>query len=184
MRVKGVYLFTKMARANRNADKTLYILGDQDSSMYRWYTAHVGTPLFDGTSYYIGSSIWDSRYKEEMDVARAWLKENKEQLIDDLHRAEIQSIVDKYAKGTILDWELDAINFTRADIRLPMVVPGITTTPLDEIVDSHIEGYFTIKGNEIPRYKIYTILGTVLVRDKSKHLITFSTPEGVVKVNI
>ena len=45
-----------------------------------------------------------------------------------------------------------------------------------------ISEYYVYKGKERPRFKLTRICGTVLDKDKNKHIVTLLTPSGVVGV--
>lgn len=62
---------------------------------------------------------------------------------------------------------------------MPITISSIQHIPNDEVI-----GTFNIKGKIFPKYNIRHIIGTVLDSDKMKHLVTFSTPEGVIQVKV
>ena len=91
---------------------------------------------------------------------------------------------DKYGDGNKLSWEIDSLGFYHSGHELEGVGE---TLPIDisivkDIVEGQLAGYFMIKGQAIPELKIHHILGTVLDKDKMKHIVYFSTPDGVLGV--
>ena len=58
----------------------------------------------------------------------------------------------------------------------------IDDSVLNDIVEGAIDGFFLIKGKQIPKMKLYTLAGTVIDRDKVKGLVTMQTPDGVVNI--
>ena len=91
---------------------------------------------------------------------------------------------EKYAKGTISAWEMQALCFYYHNHELNDVDVnryGISDFfKLDE--KSEVERYITRKGIDIPIYKIHKIVGTVIAKKDSKATITLLTPTGVVSV--
>ena len=50
--------------------------------------------------------------------------------------------------------------------------------------EPQVSEYYTYRGKEKPRFKLTRICGTVLDKDKNKHMITLLTTSGVVTVKL
>ena len=48
--------------------------------------------------------------------------------------------------------------------------------------EPQISEYYVYRGQEKPRFKLTRICGTVLDKDKNKHIVTLLTPSGVVTI--
>ena len=60
----------------------------------------------------------------------------------------------------------------------------IQVSRLSDLRENEIEGFWTIKGKQVPRYRLHTIIGAVIDKDKTKGLVTLSTPDGVIDVKV
>ena len=92
----------------------------------------------------------------------------------------------KYCNGDELQWELDSVNFYFDGHPLTKVIPqlGVEVNFLEEVVEGAPDGFFLIKGKQIPKMKLYTLAGTVIDRDKVKGLVTLQTVDGVVSLKV
>lgn len=185
---KEMFLFTKALRRNRDENKFYYILDDSmDRDLLQ--DIEVKTMRLDNDRIVevISSAVWDKRYYEpSMNKVRLYLQKNHDTLLDQLNTTLFKEEWDKYAFGGELQWELDSINFYHTGHPLENVAEAISIpiTPLNEVIEGEVEGFFLIKGKEIPRMRLYSIIGTVLDRDTTKGIVTIQTPQGVVSVKI
>ena len=93
-------------------------------------------------------------------------------------------MADKYAKGNISTWEMESINFYYHQHELAMFqhnFDDFSLLPEEPEIDY---SFTTNNGQEIKVYKIHTIIGTVIDKDKTRNTITLLTPTGVVLVRI
>jgi hypothetical protein len=130
----------------------------------------------------IGESWWDNIYELMMNKVRSWLKLNEKTLLTQLNSTLYNEEFEKYAKGDILDWELEALNFFHSGHPLHNIELPIEITKLADINEGEIVGFFSIQGKQIPELKLATIIGTVIDKDKVKSIVTLSTPDGVIDV--
>jgi DNA polymerase-3 subunit alpha len=90
----------------------------------------------------------------------------------------------KYCTGNISSWEMDSLSFYYHEHELSNInktrynITNFTDMPEQPIV----EGEYIKKGRVFSKYRLYKIVGTVLDRDKNKHIVTLLTPNGVVGV--
>jgi DNA polymerase-3 subunit alpha len=132
----------------------------------------------------ISDSWWDRVYNIYMDTIRAWIKSNMQTLLKKLNEALYNAEHEKYASGTILDWELEALSFFYSGHPLKGVSIPYDFDRLSDVKDEEIIGFFPIKGKKIPELKLYSLVGTVIDKNKQKSMITFSTTEGVIDVRL
>jgi len=96
----------------------------------------------------------------------------------------IQENWDKYCKGTVSTWEMDALSFYYHEHELINVdkekynINNFFDIPEQPI----IEGEFKRKGKTFPKYRLFKIVGTVLDKDKNKHTVSLLTTDGVVNI--
>lgn len=87
-------------------------------------------------------------------------------------------------EGTISKWEMDSLSFYYHEHELVHVnkeeymISDFNSLP--EV--PQISEYYVWRGKERPRFKLTRICGTVLDKDKNKHMITLLTPNGVVTI--
>ncbi len=195
--VSDVYKLTKELRRHRDTEKMWYF-GDNinipENKINVWRGIFKDSGIVPETIEYEGetrgvfnSDKWDRFYEKQMDVARAYIKPHAEELLVKLNNKLFENEFNKYCSGDSLQWELDSINFYFDGHPLNKVIPEINEVIIDrveDIVEGAQDGEFVIKGNVIPRMKLFTIAGTVLDRDTTKGLVTVQCPDGVVNVKI
>lgn len=176
---KGIYLFTKEARKNKDG-QGFYEL---DDIMVAWYRKWMQQePLYVDGVYKINASKWDAVYNSGLNGARQWIKENKEQLIEIIFDKEWREEWEKYASGDGLQWELDSMNFYHSGHPLSEIEFPFEHCSIYDLKENDFDGYWTIKGEQVPKLNLKTIVGTVLIKNKKQSIITLSTPDGIIKV--
>ena len=164
-----------------------YIL---DTEAFRFYSENYNVDLLqqkDGEMV-IDQKTWDKIYTKGMDPMRDYLKANKQQMLDAMNGRLVEEIQDKYAQGTLSKWEMDSLGFYYNEHELA----GVNTTPYDirdffeQPEEPVVANVFYPKGQNhpVPIFETYRIMGTVIQKDKTKHLVTLLTPSGVVNVKV
>ena len=128
---------------------------------------------------------WDALYKKAMDPMRIYLKDHKEEILNKLNKALYDEVANKYAKGNISKWEMESLSFYSHEHELQNFQHNFDDFfKLTE--EPEIEYSFTPKNGdrEIKVYRIHTIIGTVIDKNKIKNTVTLLTPTGVVSVKI
>ena len=134
----------------------------------------------------INAEKWEKIYDKHMEKIRDYIVANHEELLDAYNKKAFQEEWDKYAAGSVLQWELESLNFYHSGHELEGVAKTMfyDITPTNKLQEEEVIGVFNIDGKSFPKYKIRHILGTVLDKDKLKHTATVSTPEGVIVVKV
>ena len=129
---------------------------------------------------------WDEVYQKYMDVFRFWLTQNKQDILLELNSRIFKEEWEKYAKGTISAWEMEAICFYHHDHELKNINSNkygiVNFFNLPEIPE--VERSFQKGGKTINLFKLYRICGTCIAKDKNKATVTLLTPQGVVTVKL
>lgn len=132
----------------------------------------------------IGIKVWDKVYQKYMDIFRVWIGSNKEEILSNLNTIIFKEQWDKYAKGTLSAWEMEALCFYYHDHELKDInfgrygISNFFNLPEEPVVDrSFVKG-----GKTINLFKLTKICGTCIAKDKAKSTATLLTPEGVVNV--
>ena len=123
----------------------------------------------------------------EFDKLMADFKKNVLQSKESLKAVNEKRFTEKWnekVEGTISKWEMDSLSFYYHEHELAHVnkeqylISDFNELPEDPVVTE----YYTFRGKEKPRFKLTRICGTVLDKDKNKHMITLLTPNGVVTI--
>lgn len=198
--IADVYKLTKELRKHRDAKKIWYF-GDNltipENKIEVWRGIFKDSQIIPETIEYDGktrgvfdSDKWDKFYDKQMDKARFYIKEHSIELLEKLNNKLFENEFNKYCSGDKLQWELDSINFYFDGHPLEPILQTIEEKSnfiidgVQNIVEGAQDGEFIIKGNIIPRMKLFTIAGTVLDRDTTKGLVTVQCPDGVINVKI
>lgn len=133
---------------------------------------------------YIIQKNWDNTYKNIMDTAREWLKENQSVILQKVNQKLFQDEWNKYALGNISAWEMSSLCFyyhehelSHINNRRYGIVDFNKLSPISEI-----DYFFKRNGVQIPIYKIHKIAGTVIGKNDTRHSIFLLTTTGVVSV--
>ena len=132
----------------------------------------------------IKATVWDKIYQKEMDAARDWLKESQDVVLQELNNILFQEAWNKYAKGSLSAWEMEALCFYYHEHELASVNTykyGIANF-FDLPESPEVDYYFERKGNKIPIYKTHKIIGTVIGKNDARSSISLLTTQGVVNV--
>ena len=121
-----------------------------------------------------------------MDKPRAYIKAHHDELLEKLNNNLFNEEYEKYSKGDLLRWELDSISFYYSGHPLSNIAEQLPCeiTSVKDLKEDDFDGFWMIKGKRVPKYKIHTILGAVIDKDKTKGLVTLSTVDGIIDVKI
>ena len=120
----------------------------------------------------LGIKAWDKVYQHEMDTARDWLKEKQKEVLQQYNEALFLETWEKYAKGTLSHWEMEALCFYHGDHELKNVSTyKYGLADFNKLQSCEVDYYFKRNGREIPIYKLYRIIGTVIAKNDTKHTV-------------
>ena len=132
----------------------------------------------------IKQTTWDKLYQKEMDAARNWLKEYQNEVLAEMNGLLFKEAWDKYAQGSLSTWEMESLCFYYHQHELANVntfkygIVDFNDLPEEPEVDY----FFKRNGKEIPIYKTYKIIGTVISKNDNRSSISLLTTQGVVNV--
>lgn len=178
---KMTFLMNKHLKTTKTGK--YYILNDKCVEFYNKYFDPDQLELINGLTCIL-STIWDKMYSKAMDGAREWLKAHQEETLKKLNDMLFKEVWDKYAQGSVSAWEMEALCFYHGDHELKNVdmekygLVDFTQLPSQPPVDY----YFKRNGKEIPIFKTFKIIGTVIAKNDSKSIVTLLTTTGVVDV--
>lgn len=127
---------------------------------------------------------WKKIYDKWMDVLRAWVSTNHDELLNHINTTIFKEDWDKYAEGSLSAWEMFALGFYYHEHELANVntrrygISDFNLLPEEPV----IEKWFEKGGKRINMYKLEKICGTCISKDKSKGTVSLLTTTGVVNV--
>ena len=185
-----IYNFTKLLRKNKSSDKLYYVLDDVyfQSIDYK-YPEIAAQVVVKGDKILLPMKIWDNFYTKRMDTVRHFIDSNKKELLAQINQQAIDDITKKYGSGTVLDWEMQALNFYHSGHPLDsMDLSDFELTPLAELKEDEVTSHFTVKTangpKQMPIYKLRYICGSVIDKNKAKGIVTLQCQDGVIDVKL
>ena len=178
-----VYNFTKYLKASCKV-KEYYQLNDICMQFLTKFLPNVLDSLENiNEVFYIKQTVWDKMYQGLMDPAREWLKNKQEEVLSEYNRLLFKEVWDKYASGTTSHWEMDSLCFYHGEHELANVnTYKYNLADFNELKSNEVDYYYNRRGVQLPVYKLYRIIGTVIAKDDNKHIVTLLTTTGVVSV--
>lgn len=134
----------------------------------------------------LNKKTWKKEYDSVMSVAKQYITDNQQELLDKLNNKMLKDAWNKYAAGTISHWEMESLGMyyhkhelTNIDNSLYDIIDytRLDRTPI-------VDYTFKRNGAEIPIFKTFKIAGTVIAKDEMHSQITLLTTTGVVEVKM
>ena len=161
-----------------------------DSIAFSFYEKNFEVDLLEPadteSGFKIKQTVWKKLYDGWMDKIRPFIKENAADLLEKMNDRLMSDVWNKYCKGSISKWEMDAISCYIHPHELALINHDDYGWNEFGALDPmpQIDRYIPIKGKMVPMYRLSKIVGTVLDRDKAKKTVTLLTTDGVVNVKI
>ena len=187
---KYVYSNQFLAEKRGKSPNTFYYrLERQYSEPY--FFEHFETNMEEGKDYEYDNDgyiiVKRGSLDREYDKLMADFKQNvlqNQKCLDAVNEKRFTEKWDEKIEGTISKWEMDSLNFYYHEHELAHVnKEKYLISDFDSLPEvPEVTEYYTFRGKERPRFRLTRICGTVLDKDKNKHIITLLTPSGVVGV--
>lgn len=182
--VERVFNFNRFLK--KNCKKGLnYYLDDYSLGFYNEVFGVDDVIVDEDGDSCINQKKWDKKYKVYMDVIRPWL--NNPETLQKLNNDIINELWDKYCEGYIPKWEMDSVGFYSGAHELDGLSFGMreivdfSRLPEEPIIDKSFQSK---EGRSIPIYRLFSIAGTVIEKNKLKNTVTLLTQYGVVKIKV
>lgn len=178
---KKVFNFNKYLKTKKTGQ--YYVLDEVCENFYSQHFDLEELDIINGLTC-IKTTKWDKIYQKEMDAARDWLKANQEQILKELNQCLFNETWNKYATGSLSSWEMEALCFYYHEHELAHVNThkyGISNF-FDLPEQPEVDYFLKRNGKEIPIYKTYKIIGTVISKNDNRSSISLLTTKGVVNV--
>lgn len=113
----------------------------------------------------LDTKAWKKLYDNGMSGIKDWMKDNEEELIQQIQKFDVNKIWEQYCNGNDSSWEMEVLGFYYSGHEL------------NSLKESQIDTSSLKDGD----YKhTISICGTVLGKDAYKHMVTLLTTTGVV----
>lgn len=179
-----VYNFNKYLKANCKKGK-YYNFDDQCQLFFnKFLKDYIDKLEVIEETICIEQKIWDNIYQGYMNTIRKWMKEEQKQIIDNYNTYLFLNLWNKYAKGNLSHWEMEALCFYYSKHELAEVdtkIYGIENF-FNLAEQPVVDYYFRRKEIQIPIFKCSRIIGTVIAKNDNRSSISLLTPNGVVNV--
>lgn len=179
---KRVFIFNKYLKTYKKVGQ-YYVFDEPCETFYNTFFDIEQLEVINGCTCII-QKTWDKIYKECMDKARNYLKDNQESMLKKFNELLFKEQWEKYASGNISSWEMESLCFYYHEHELQEVnvnkygIVNFFNLPTNPEVDY----FFKRNGRQIPIYKTYKIIGTVISKNDTKSSISLLTTDGVVNV--
>lgn len=181
------YEFTRYLKAECKylPDPSMYLAND---IVIEFLNAHDLSDLLiintESRCTFIDVKMWDKVYQKQMDVFRDWIASDKDGILNALNDTIFMEEWEKYGKGNLSSWEMDALCFyyhPHELIDANTYKYGISNyKDLPEI--PVVERIYQRGNASIPIYRLNKICGTCIAKDKAKSTVYLLTTQGVVTV--
>lgn len=181
------YEFTRYLKAECKylPDPSMYLAND---IVIEFLNAHDLSDLLiintESRCTFIDVKMWDKVYQKQMDVFRDWIASDKEGILNALNDAIFMEEWEKYGKGNLSSWEMEALCFyyhPHELINANTYKYGISNyKDLPEV--PVVERIYQRGNASIPIYRLNKICGTCIAKDKAKSTVYLLTTQGVVTV--
>lgn len=181
------YEFTRYLKAECKylPDPSMYLAND---IVIEFLNAHDLSDLLivntESRRAFIDAKMWDKVYQKQMDVFRDWIASDKEGILSALNDTIFMEEWEKYGKGNLSSWEMDALCFYYHPHELidantrKYGISNYKDLPEVPVVERIYQ-----RGNaSIPIYRLNKICGTCIAKDKAKSTVYLLTTQGVVTV--
>ena len=175
-----IYRFNKFLKDSCKKGND-FILSASCLDFYQIYFDTTKIEIIDGIGY-ISQKEFDKLYKAKMKVFSQWLTENQKEMLKAYNNELFKDYWNKYAKGSVSAWEMEALCFYYHEHELKNVnknrygIIDFNRLPREPEVDY----YFSRGGKDIPIYKTHRIIGTVIAKNTTKSTVSLLTLGGVV----
>ena len=179
---RRTFIFNKYLKANQKVGK-YYVFNSPCEEFYNQFFDSDQLEVINGYTCIL-QTRWDKMYQDTMADARTYLQEHQEEMLKKFNTLLFKECWDKYAQGNISAWEMEALCFYYHEHELAHannLKYGLTdffSLSPEPIVDQ----MFKRNGKDIPIFKTFKIIGTVINKNDNKNSITLLTTSGIVPV--
>lgn len=177
------HLMKNCVHNNEKNNKTYKITDEYTLNFFNNHFPEVECTFEDDNHPIFSEKLFKKAYDKLILDIKPWLAADETLVL--YNQKTWQQLWDKHASGTISKWEMDSLSFYYTKHELAHVnkeeYQAVNFFELPE--EAEIESYFQYRDTPPrPKFKLTSIMGTVLDKDKNKHTVTLLTTDGVVTV--
>lgn len=173
----------------------LYALNEVSMPFFQQYYSEESIEDMQGDFYVISEKKFLKENKKNVEPLQNWMK--TEEALKIYNQLLYREALKQYADGSLSKWEMDSLSIyatqehelTGLDNRLYGIEDYFQMPTEPEVyqyysrrIRAKTEDGYRYISREFPKYKIVRIAGTVIDKDKNKHMISLLTTTGVVTV--
>lgn len=176
-----LFLFNKTLRQNQKEmqikdTEKLFFKEEQRQALIDY-----GIKIYDNFVY---DKEWREKYRELIQPIKDYILENKKELLYKVNYDILSENLLKYAVGNESEWEMKSISFYYSGHELSNIQKNLyNIKDFYELPEEPEAEFFTQwKGKTFPIFKLNTIAGTVIGKNKIRHTIAILTTTGVINI--
>lgn len=159
----------------------VYIISDKLYSKYQLlFPENEGLVEWSSNGIFISDNKFDKEYKKFIEPLKEIIA--SPEFVREFNIAQFYELWFNIASGTVEKWEMESVSYYSSKHELDDVDRdkyNISNFFEIDLQPEVIECY-KYRGRDMQKFKIFTLIGTVLDKNKDKHTFTLLTPEGVV----
>jgi len=179
---KRTFTFNKFLKGSQKIGK-YYVFNPACEEFYNQYFDLDQLEVINGITCIL-QTRWDKIYKDTMAEARTYLQNHQDEMLKKFNTELFRESWEKYAQGNEAAWEMESVSFYYSKHELAHVnvlkygISDFFNLP----VNPEVETLFKRNGKDIPIYKTYKIIGTIINKNDNRHSVALLTTNGVVNV--
>lgn len=137
---------------------------------------------FKNGSLVVDKKSFDKVYQKAIDPLKEWLK--TKEAADIFNKVKMREFWQDNCMGTVEKWEMESVSFysQRHELDYIPLHKYFDIVNFDDIIPNNIVEWKHWGKRRFPRYELNIIAGTVVDKDKNKHIVYLLTQYGVVTV--
>jgi len=179
---KKTFKFNRYLKANQKVGK-YYVFNNVCETFYNANFDIDQLEVINGLTCIL-QTRWDKIYQDVMAEARTYIQEHQAEMLKKFNILLFKEAWDKYAQGNLSAWEMEALCFYYHEHELSHVNNlkyGLTDF-FNLSPNPQVDQMFKRNGKEIPIFKTFKIVGTVINKNDTKNSVTLLTPDGIVPI--
>lgn len=179
-----LFLFNKSLKRNQKQleeqDKEKLYLNENEKQYLQQYDICIHNNFINAKEWH------DNIYLKNIQPIKDFIINNKKELLYKINYDILAENLIKYAVGTESEWEMKSISFYYSGHELANIQKNLyNIKDFFELPEEPEPDFFTQwKGKAFPIFKLNTITGTVIGKNKIRHTIALLTTSGVVNVKL
>ena len=137
-------------------------------------------------SMYFEERRWKRYYDQNMLPIKNYIQKNHDALLKQMNEHAVKEKEGKYMKGTIADWEMDSLSFyyTHHKFEEEEYQKALQKWGVCNFNDLPEEPEIEWQNGEAKKFRLSTIAGVAIGRDKMKNLVGVLTTDGYFNVKV